>query len=178
MELENSKANTTSPLILQCLQWYMTSDDIKAELTDKQSRGIIAKVNEGEPTARVNSLVYRCTPNGQLGICLDPKDLNRAVRREHHVIHTLEETLPKLTGAKYFSIVDAKCGNWNVELDEQSSFFTIFNSPFGRYRFLRMPFGLKMSQDVFQAKIDQTFEGCEGVIGIADDIVVYGTTEE
>ena len=38
-----------------------------------------------------------------------------------------------------------------------------------------MPFGLKMSQDVFQAKIDQTFEG---VIGIADDIVVCGTTEK
>ena len=37
-----------------------------------------------------------------------------------------------------------------------------------------MPFGLKMSQDVFQTKIDQTFEGCEGVVGIADDIVVLG----
>ena len=41
-----------------------------------------------------------------------------------------------------------------------------------------MQFGLKMSQDVFQAKIDQTFEGYEGVVGIADDIVVYGKTEE
>ena len=153
-------------------------EDIKAELNDMKSKGIITKVNEGEPTAWVNSLVYRRKPNGKLRICLDPKDLNRAIRREHHVIPTLEEILPKLTGAKYFSIVDAKCGYWNVELDEQSSFLTTFNSPFGRHRFLRMPFGLKMSQDVFQAKIDQTFEGCEGVIGIADDIVIYGTTEE
>ena len=37
---------------------------------------------------------------------------------------------------------------------------------------------MEISQDVFQAKIDQTFEGCEGVVGIADDIVVYGKTEE
>ena len=41
-----------------------------------------------------------------------------------------------------------------------------------------MPFGLKMSQDVFQTKIDQTFEGCEGVVGIGEDIVVFGKTTE
>ena len=143
-----------------------------------ESQGIIAKLKEGEPTAWVNSLVYRRKPNGKLRICLDPKDLNRAISREHHVIPTLEEILPKLSGAKYFSIVDAKCGYWNVELDNESSYLTTFNSPFGRYRFLRMPFGLKMSQDVLQAKIDQTFEGCEGTIGIADDIVIFGKSEQ
>ena len=78
--------------------------------------------------------------------------------------------------AKVFSIVDAKCGYWNVVLDKEYSYLTTFNSPFGRYRFKRMPSGLKMSQDVFQTKIDQTFEGCEGVVGIADDIVVFGKT--
>ena len=153
-------------------------DDIKDELDDMESRGIITKLKEGEPTAWVNSLVYRRKPNGKLRICLDPKDLNKAISREHHVIPTLEEILPKLSGAKYFSIVDAKCGYWNVELDQASSYLTTFNSPFGRYRFLRMPFGLKMSQDVFQAKIDQTFEGCEGTIGIADDIVIFGKSEQ
>ena len=65
-------------------------------------------------------------------------------------------------------------------LDKEHSYMylTTFNSPFGRYRFKRMPFGLKMSQDVFQTKIDQTFESCEGVIRIADDIVVFGKTVE
>ncbi|GFS26773.1 transposon Ty3-I Gag-Pol polyprotein [Elysia marginata] len=72
----------------------------------------------------------------------------------------------------------AKCGYWNVVLDKESSRLTAFNPPFGRYKFLRMPFGLKMSQDIFQSKIDQTFEGCSGVIGIADDIVVSGKTEK
>ena len=153
-------------------------DDIKAELDSMEANDIITKVREGEPTAWVNSLVYRRKPNGQLRICLDPKDLNRAILRDHHVTPTLEEILPKLTGAKYFSIVDAKCGYWNIQLDEESSYLTTFNSPFGRYRFRRMPFGLKMSQDVFQLKIDQTFEGCPGVVGIADDIVISGKTEE
>ena len=136
------------------------------------------KLQEGEPTAWVNSLVYRRKPNGKLRICLDPKDLNKAISKEHHMIPTLEESLPKLSGAKYFSIVEAKCGYWNVGLDQESSYLATFNSQFGRYRLLRMSFGLMMSQDVFQAKIDQTFEGCEGTIGIADDIVIFGKSEQ
>ena len=75
-------------------------------------------------------------------------------------------------------MLKAKSGYWNVKLERRSSYYTTFNSPFGRYRFLRMPFSLKMSQDVFQSKIDQTFEGYQGVVGICDDIVVYGKTKE
>ena len=153
-------------------------DDIKHELQEMEQLDIITKVREGEPTAWVNSLVYRRKPNGRLRICLDPKDLNAAIQRDHHVTPTLEEILPKLNGATHFSILDARSGYWNVTLDEESSYLTTFNSPFGRYRFKRMPFGLKMSQDVFQSKIDQTFEGCNGVVGIADDIVVFGKTAE
>ena len=73
----------------------------------------------------------------------------------------------------FSSIVDAKYGCLIVNLDLESSYLTTFNLSFGRYRFLRMPFGLQMSQGVFQANIDQTFEGSNGTIGIADDIVVY-----
>ena len=83
-----------------------------------------------------------------------------------------------MSGAKYFSTVDANCGYWNVRWDEQSSFLTTFNSPYGRYRFKRMPFGLKMSQDIFQARLDQLVEGLPGVVAIADDIVIFGATQE
>ena len=153
-------------------------DEIRTELEDMIQNGIITKIQEGEPTAWVNSLVFRLKDNGKLRLCLDPKDLNQAILREHHVVSTIEEITPKLRGAKVFSIVDVKCGYWNVELDDKSSYLTTFNTPFGRYRFLRMPFGLKMSQDIFKARIDQMFEGCSGVTGIADDIVTYGTSDE
>ena len=62
-----------------------------------------------------------------------------------HVTPTLEDIIPKMSGVKYFSTLDANCGYWNVRLDEQSSSLTTFNSPYVRYRFKRMPFGLKMS---------------------------------
>ena len=65
-----------------------------------------------------------------------------------------------------------------MKLDTESSFLTTFNTPFGRYRYLRMPFGLVMSQDVFQHKMDQILEGLEGIVSIADDVIVHGRTEE
>ena len=96
----------------------------------------------------VNSLVIREKGNGWLRLCLDPKDLNKVIKREHHPIPSLEEITPKLEGAKLLSKPDAHNGYWNVKLEEESSYLTTFNTPFGWYRFLRMLFGLQMSQDI------------------------------
>ena len=93
-------------------------DDIKRELDEMVNSDIITTIREGEPTQWVNSLVYRRKQNGRLRLCLDPKDLNAAIQREHHVTPTLEEILPKLADAKVFSMVDAKCGYWNMVLAE------------------------------------------------------------
>ena len=41
-----------------------------------------------------------------------------------------------------------------------------------------MPYGSIDSQDTFQAKMDQILEGLEGVVSIANDIIVHGVTEE
>ena len=151
-------------------------DKLQAELREMESQDIIAKVTQ--PTDWVNSLVIREKENGRLRLCLDPRDLNKAIKREHHPIPTLEEFTPKLSGAKLFSKLDARNGYWNVKLDDESSYLTTFNTPFGRYRFLRMPFGLRMSQDIFQFKIDETYRDCLGAIGIADDVTVYGKNDK
>lgn len=55
---------------------------------------------------------------------------------------------------------------------------TTFNTPFGRYRFLRLPFGLKSAQDVFQKRIDETFHGIAGIEIVADDILIFSKTHE
>ena len=55
---------------------------------------------------------------------------------------------------------------------------TTFSIPFGRFRFTRLPFGLVVSQDIFQKQLDSALEGLTGVTGIADDTFVFGSTEE
>ena len=78
----------------------------------------------------------------KLRICLDPKDLNSAIQRSHYPMPTIEDILPDLHNAKICSLLDARNGFWHVELDEESSLLTCFNSPYGRYRWKRMPFGI------------------------------------
>ena len=71
-----------------------------------------------------------------------------------------------------------KNGYWSTDLDEASQILTCFNSPFGRYCFMRMSFGPVRSQDVFQQKINQILKKCLGSIGISDDVVVLGKDEK
>jgi hypothetical protein len=150
-------------------------DKIKAKLDDMEQLGVIVKV--AEPTMWVNSMTYPLKPNGDIRMCLDPKDLNAAIIREHYKAPTLQEITHKLAGATVFSKLDAQNGFWSIHLDDDSSYATTFNTPFGRYRYLRLPFGLKCSQDIFQMRMDQITEGLPGVIAIHDDICVFGHTK-
>ena len=82
-------------------------------------QGILAKVTE--PTDWVHSFVCITKSTGALRLCLDPKDLNQAIKRPHYFTPTLEDVLPKLNGAKCFSILDRRSGYWNIKLDKESS---------------------------------------------------------
>ena len=57
-------------------------------------------------------------------------------------------------------------------------FLTVFNTPFGRYKFLRMPFGLSSSPEVWQRNLCQPYENVGGCAGIADDILLWGSDIE
>ena len=95
-------------------------------------------------------------------ICLDPKYLNGAIKREYFPIPTIEEVATRLNGAKIVSVFDARIVFWQVELDQVSSRFTTFNTPFGRYCWKRMPFVINSAPEVWQRKMR---EHAEGLIG-------------
>jgi len=86
-----------------------------------------------EPTDWVNSIVCNIkeTPEGnkKIRLCLDPKDLNKNIGREHYYTCTIDELLPQLCGKKFFSVVDTKKGYWHVALDHESSLLCTFNTP-------------------------------------------------
>lgn len=121
-------------------------EKVKRTLDKMSQQGIICPVEEG--TDWVSSLVVVSKPD-KLRICIDPKDLNRAIMRPHYPIPTVEEMIPDLAGAKVFSVFDAKDGFWQIKLSERSSYLTTFNTPYGRYRWLRMPFGISSGSEEF-----------------------------
>ena len=120
-------------------------EDVKDELTRMVWDGIIAAVTE--PTRWVSSLIAVKKKKNKLRICLDPRDLNKSVQRSHYPLPTLEDVATRINKAKVFSVLDAKSGFWQVKRDEDSSYLTTFNTPFGRYRWLRMPLGINAAPE-------------------------------
>ncbi len=149
---------------------------LKNELDRLDKLGIIKKVDK--PTDWVNSLVIVEKPKGDLRLCLDPKDLNQAVKREHYQIPTIDELSCELAGAQYFSVLDANSGFWQIELDGDSVDLCTFNTPFGRHAFKRLPFGLHSAPEVFHKYMIQMIDGIEGTMCYIDDILVSGKTKE
>ena len=89
----------------------------------------------------------------------------------------MDDVLPELSRAKVFSRFDLRNGYWQCILDEESSKLTTFQTPFGRYHWLRLPFGLAISSKIFQKKLQFALDGLPGVICVADDVLVYGNGE-
>ena len=140
-----------------------------------EALGVIIHIDQ--PTDWVSSITYVQKANGELHLCLDARDPNRAICHDHHKMPTVEKVAHEFTNSHYFTKLDANHGYWSIVLDEESSLLTTFNSPFGRYHFWHIPFGLLCSQDIFQKKVDQFLKECLGCIGIANDITVHGHTE-
>ncbi len=153
-------------------------DRLKETLDQLVEEDILAPVTE--PTPWISSMVAVPKSDGRLRICLDPKDLNQAIQREHYPLPTIEEIATRLYGAKVFTVLDVRNGFWHVPLDEESSLLTTFNTPFGRYRWRRMPFGISSAPEVFQRRMHEVIEGLQGVEVVADDFVTvgFGDTEE
>ena len=146
--------------------------EVKAKLEELEKKNILVK--ETEPTEWISSMVVVAKP-GKIRICLDPKDLNKAVKRPKYQMPTLEEVLPKLNKAKVFTTLDAKDGFYQISLDEKSSKLTTFWTPFGRYRYLRMPFGVSAAPEEFECKLHEHLSDLQGVEVLRDDILVIGS---
>ena len=156
---------------------YALRNRLKDELDEMEKMDIIQKVTE--PTEWVNALVAVEKPKtGKLRVCLDPRALNKAIQRPHYPLPTLDDVTPRLAGAQYFSVLDARSGYWTIKLSQESSMLTTFNTIYGRYRFNRLPFGIISGQDEFQRRVDEAYEGLRGVAAIVDDILVFGRTKE
>ena len=137
-------------------------------------RDNITKVTE--PTDWVNSIVVAEKPKtGKLRVCLDPKALNEVMRRPHYPMPTIDDVTTKLAAATCFSLLDITHAYWCIKLCKESSYLTTFSTPSGRYRYLRLPFRISASSEIFQMKI---FEGMPGVAAIVDDILIFGRTRK
>ena len=151
-------------------------DAVLSELNRMEANGIIAQVPVGTPTPWCSSLHVVLKKNNQVRITIDPRDLNKALLREHHPIATIDDVITRTHGAKYFSVLDARQGYFQIQLDEQSALITAFNTPFGRYYYKRLPMGITSAPEIYQRAMSDIFAGIQHIEIIMDDILIFGST--
>ena len=156
------------------LEFHYHSKKQQQKLEELVEQEVIAWVTE--PTPWISNIVVIRKPH-KLRICIDPYHLNKAIQRNHYPTPTVEEIATKTGKARLFSFVDAKDGFLQVALDESSSYLTTCWTPFGRIRWLRMPFGISSALEEWQRRLDHSFEGLDNTQVIADDTIIYGSGE-
>jgi len=149
---------------------------VKQELERMEKMGVISKVNG--PTDWCAGMVVVPKAAGSVQICVDLTKLNRSVCRERHILPTVDHILAQLSGAKVFTKLDANAGFWQVKLSKESALLTTFITPFGRFCFNRLPFGITSAPEYFQKCMSDILAGLEGVVCMIDDILIHGSTQE
>nr|XP_037284061.1 uncharacterized protein K02A2.6-like [Rhipicephalus microplus] len=167
---QDAKPTVAAPRRVPCA----LEKTVKAELERMEQNSIIKRVTE--PTDWVHPIVIITKKDGSVRICLDPRNLNVAVKRHHYRISVAEELFARLSGCTVFSVLDAKNAFWQLALDESRSYLCTFATPWGRYRFLCVPFGLNIVPELFQQAIDSIFERQALVAPYFDDILVASKT--
>ena len=86
--------------------------------------------------------------------------------------------MPELSKARVFTVADAKNGFWQVKLDEESSYLTTFGTPWEKYRWERLPFGVSPAPEEFQRRTNEVVDGLDGVKAVHDDVLIFGCGDD
>ena len=154
---------------------YLFAKRVKDELSHMESLGVISKVDT--PTPWCAGMVVVPKKDQTVRICVDLKPLNANVLRETHPLPKVDDTLAQLAGAKIFSKLDANSGFWQIPLAKNSRHLTTFLTPFGRYCFNKIPFGISSAPEHYQKRMNKILDGLSGVVCLIDDILVHGTSK-
>ena len=117
-------------------------------------------------------------PSGAVRTYVDLKPLNQNVLREYHPFPNVDETLAQLAGAMKFSTLDANSGFWQIPLAKKSRPPTTFITPFGRFQFNKLPFGISCTPEPFQKRMSTMLSRLIKVLCLMDYVLVFGRDQE
>ncbi|UYV63487.1 hypothetical protein LAZ67_2004238 [Cordylochernes scorpioides] len=148
-------------------------EKLRTRLEELERAGIIAQVNVA--TEWCAPTVIAGKPNGDIRLCVDLSRLNEHVQREVHPMPVVEHMLGQLGEARLFSKLDANSGFHQIPLSPDCQHLTTFITPFGRYKYCRMPFGISLAPEYFQRVMSIILQGMDGVMCYLDDILIFAS---
>lgn len=151
---------------------------LKQELEKLQQTGVIKRVDEPTPwCAPIVVIPKRPSSPGQkpsIRLCVDMTRLNNAVLREQYTLPAIDQLLARLAGATVFSKLDSNKSFYQIQLSSESQLLTTFTTPFGRWCFTRVPFGISSAVEVYSKKLANILGSQENALCLVDDVLVFG----
>ena len=154
-------------------------EKLRSELETLQNQNIITPVTH--PTEWCAPIVVTPKKDSEdIRMCVDLSHLNRYVKRERYHSATPAQAVADITAekAQVFTKMDARKGYHQCPLDQQSQDLTTFITPFGRFKFLRAPYGISSISEHYNRRMDEAFAGLPGYRRVVDDIVIYDQDKE
>ena len=155
------------PSIPRCDEWIVSFRTIIwLAGTTTRVKGVIAPATE--PTDWASSMAIATKKSGELRICIDPRPLNKS-----NTTISRHSTMD-LSKARIVTTMDLRAGYWHGKLDDESSNTITFTTPYGRYKWLRIPFGTSVSAEIFAKRLHDCVHDLSGIVCIADVLRIYG----
>ncbi|KAJ8881679.1 hypothetical protein PR048_018165 [Dryococelus australis] len=145
---------------------------IEARIKQVSNEGIIAKVEK--PTEWDNSLVMIHKHDNNLRICLDAVYLNDALMTTFSLVYISADYI---SSDRCWLLLCFVCVT-RIKLHESSTNYRTCITHWGRYKFLRLPYGICSAPEVFHSKFSEVFEVLPGGLMYTDDIIFWGTSKE
>lgn len=150
-------------------------DPLKDEIARLKKLDIIEPVDYYTPWVSPIVVVRK---GAKIRLCVDYTHLNKAVLRSYFPIGKVETILTRIKGSKYFSKLDTTSGFYQIRLNKESRHLTCFITPFGRFLFKRLPFGITCAPEYFSILLNNILAGMDGVISHIDDILIHAPNLE
>ena len=136
-----------------------------------EGSGVIEK---SETSEWLGTIVITTKANtSDIRLCIDLRDLNKSIEVDRHTLPRINEMLSLIKNATIFSKLDLSSAYHQVALCPKSKHLTAFTTPFGTYRFCRMPFGLASAASVFQRVMQSVLNGSKNTLCFQDDILIF-----
>ena len=150
---------------------------IEKEIKRMFEAGIIAPIRFSE---WVSNLVPTRKKTGEIRLCVDLRSLNKVSLKDNYPLPKMDHILQRVVGSSRISLLDGFSGYNQILVHPDDQDKTAFTTPWGTFKYVKMPFGLKNAGATFQRAMDIAFakEIHDFLVIYLDDLTVFSKTDQ